>query len=127
MRSLTKTDPNPKNSINPPHIVNPIEPPQQIPNLKLLIAHDLQEQSRCVAHSQLRQDKGQFPRFGPEAFPSVDFGETLVVPTPAEAGDGKAINDFKSELRSGMRSSTGTMSERDEALAKGKDAALTTV
>lgn len=84
-------------------------------------------QPHMILEALRRQDKGQFPRFGPEAFPSVDFGETLVVPTPAEGGDGKAINDFKSELRSGMRSSTGTMSERDEALAKGKDAALTTV
>jgi 4-hydroxybenzoyl-CoA reductase subunit alpha len=74
-----------------------------------------------------KAEKGQVPRFGPERFPAVDYGETLVVPTPAQGGDGKAINEFKGELRRGMRSATGTMSEREEALARGKNAALTTV
>ncbi len=73
---------------------------------------------------------GQEPRFGPRAFPAVDFGETLEVPTPAQGGDGKAINEFKVKLRSSMRSTvageTGTMSERDQALKAGDTKALTT-
>jgi 4-hydroxybenzoyl-CoA reductase alpha subunit len=60
-------------------------------------------------------------RYGPAAFPDVDFGETLIVPTPAEGGDGKAINDYKKKLRGGMRAATGTMTERDEALKAKKD------
>jgi 4-hydroxybenzoyl-CoA reductase subunit alpha len=68
---------------------------------------------------------GREPRYGPPAFPKVDFGETLIVPTPDEGGDGKAINDYKHRLRGGMRSAGGTMSARDEAL-KRKDAKLTT-
>lgn len=60
-------------------------------------------------------------RFGPTAFPEVDFGETLSVPTPAEGGDGKAINDYKKKLRGGMRGASGTMSNREEALASKKD------
>jgi len=73
------------------------------------------------------KDKGEEPRFGPESFPEVDYGETLIVPTPAQGGDGRAINDYKTKLRSGMRGASGTMSTREEALAKGKkDAALTT-
>lgn len=71
--------------------------------------------------------KGEEPRFGPDGFPQVDFGETLVVPTPAQGGDGRAINDPKSRLRGvgGLRDASGTMSEREEALRR-KDAELTT-
>jgi CO/xanthine dehydrogenase Mo-binding subunit len=69
--------------------------------------------------------KGEAPRFGPEAFPEADFGETLIVPTPAEGGDGRAINDYRDRLRGGMRAATGTMSEREEALRR-KEAALST-
>ena len=65
------------------------------------------------------RDRSGEARFGPRAFPQVDFGETLVVPTPAEGGDGRAIDDFKHKLRSGMRGATGTMSERDTALRDG--------
>jgi 4-hydroxybenzoyl-CoA reductase subunit alpha len=65
-------------------------------------------------------------RFGPKGFPAVDFGESLLVPTPEQGGDGKAINDYKEQLRSGMRSSAGTMMTREEALRKKKLAALTT-
>ncbi|HXU29236.1 MAG TPA: hypothetical protein VN851_01550, partial [Thermoanaerobaculia bacterium] len=69
--------------------------------------------------------KGGVARFGPKSFPEVDFGETLIVPTPAQGGDGTAINELRSKLRSGMRGAqTGTMSTRDEALAQKK--ALTT-
>jgi 4-hydroxybenzoyl-CoA reductase subunit alpha len=70
--------------------------------------------------------KGEEARFGPESFPEADFGETLVVPTPAEGGDGRAINDYRERLRGGMRSSHGTMSERDEALRRKATEALTT-
>ena len=63
-------------------------------------------------------------RFGPRDFPEVDFGETLVVPTPAQGGDGRAVNDYKHKLH-GMSSATGTMTLREEALSR-KDGALTT-
>ncbi len=69
---------------------------------------------------------GQEGRFGPRGFPAVDYGETLLVPTPAEGGDGRATNDFQSAHRSGMRGITGTMTTREEALKERKDAALTT-
>ena len=71
--------------------------------------------------------RGGEPRFGPRAFPEVDYGETLVVPTPAEGGDGTAINDWKSSLRSGMRGSGGTMSDKDEALGSKDSASITSV
>ncbi len=70
--------------------------------------------------------QGAEPRFGPRRFPEVDFGETLIVPTPEQGGDGTAINDYREKLRSGMRSATGTMTTREEALRKKKLAALTT-
>lgn len=70
--------------------------------------------------------KGEEARFGPAAFPEVDFGESLRVPTPAEGGDGRAIDDYRERLRGGMRSSTGTMSEREEALRRKQTEALTT-
>ncbi len=70
---------------------------------------------------------GKPARFGPATFPEVDFGEELVVPTPAEGGDGRAISDFKHKLRGGMRGSSGTMTTREEALEEKRDAPLTTV
>ena len=70
--------------------------------------------------------KGDEPRFGPASFPGVDFGDTLHVPTPAQGGDGRAIDDYKSSLRSGMRAATGTMTSREEALRKKERGALTT-
>jgi 4-hydroxybenzoyl-CoA reductase subunit alpha len=70
--------------------------------------------------------KGQPARFGPEAFPAVDFPDVLRVPTPAQGGDGRAINDYRGKLRGGMRSASGTMSSREEALSKKDRAALTT-
>ncbi|HEX4497926.1 MAG TPA: molybdopterin cofactor-binding domain-containing protein [Thermoanaerobaculia bacterium] len=70
--------------------------------------------------------KGQEPRFGPKGFPEVDFGEDLHVPTPEQGGDGRAIDDYRENLRSGTRSSEGTMMTREEALRKKKLAALTT-
>jgi 4-hydroxybenzoyl-CoA reductase subunit alpha len=70
--------------------------------------------------------KGEEPRVGPKAFPEVEFEETLLVPTPAQGGDGRAINDYKDKLRSGMRSASGTMMSREEALRQKKIAVLTT-
>jgi len=88
------------------------------------------DQSPIHPHMVLKalrsQEKGEAARFGPESFPAVDFGEVMHVPTPAQGGDGRAIDDFRSNLRSGMRSATGTMSSREEALAKKDRAALTT-
>jgi 4-hydroxybenzoyl-CoA reductase subunit alpha len=55
--------------------------------------------------------RGECGRFGPGGFPEADFGETLVVPTPAEGGDGTAINDWRARMRSGMRGASGTMSD----------------
>jgi Molybdopterin-binding domain of aldehyde dehydrogenase len=72
------------------------------------------------------QAKGKEARFGPTAFPEVDFGERLMVPTAAEGGDGTAINEYRDELRSGMRSALGTMTTREEALRQKRRAALTT-
>lgn len=68
---------------------------------------------------------GKEPRFGPRSFPKADFGETLLVPTPAQGGDGRATNDFK-KGSAGMRGATGTMSSREEVLKERKDAPLTT-
>lgn len=70
--------------------------------------------------------KGEEPRFGPAAFPQADFGETLVVPTPEEGGDGRAIDDYRHRLRGGMRSASGTMADREEALRRKDPKALTT-
>ncbi len=71
-----------------------------------------------IAKALADKAKGKEGRFGPAAFPKVDFGETLIVPTPREGGDGRAINDYRSKLRSGMRSASGTMTSREEALGK---------
>jgi 4-hydroxybenzoyl-CoA reductase subunit alpha len=70
--------------------------------------------------------KGKAARYGPAGFPAVDFGERLLVPTAEQGGDGTAINDFRAALRSGMRSSLGTMTTREEALHQKRRAALTT-
>ncbi len=79
-----------------------------------------------IAKALAAKAKGEEPRFGPERFPDVDFGETLVVPTPEEGGDGRAINDFKERLRGGLRAASGTMLDREEALEKKAAEALTT-
>jgi 4-hydroxybenzoyl-CoA reductase subunit alpha len=64
--------------------------------------------------------KGREPRYGPKGFPEVDFGETLIVPTPEQGGDGTAINEYRAKLRSGMRAASGTMTTREEALRQKK-------
>ena len=71
------------------------------------------------------KEKGQEARFGPDGFPDIDFGETLIVPTPADGGDGTAINDPHTKTPSKMRGDTGTMSTREEARNE-KDSDLTT-
>ena len=78
-----------------------------------------------IVKALAQKEKGGEGRYGPARFPDVDFGETLIVPTPDEGGDGKAINDYKSRLRSKMRAATGTMSRREEAL-RNKSGGLTT-
>jgi CO/xanthine dehydrogenase Mo-binding subunit len=62
--------------------------------------------------------QGTSARFGPSKFPEVDFGETMHVPTPAQGGDGRSIDDYRHKLRSGMRAATGTMTTREEALSR---------
>jgi 4-hydroxybenzoyl-CoA reductase subunit alpha len=68
-----------------------------------------------VLEALKRKEKGEEGRFGPTAFPDLAPEETLIVPTPAEGGDGRAINDWKEKLRSDLRSA-GTMATREEAL-----------
>ena len=63
-----------------------------------------------------RKKQGATPRFGPAAFPEVDFGPSLRVPTPAEGGDGKALAEVRPAERGGIRSVAGTMTTREEAL-----------
>jgi hypothetical protein len=75
-------------------------------------------------HMVLRALRARDARYGPRGFPEIDFGETLIVPTPAQGGDGRAVNDRKHK-RHGMSSTTGTMTLREEALSR-KDSALTT-
>ena len=48
------------------------------------------------------------------------------MPTPEEGGDGKARERVVTGV-SGMRSETGTMTTKEEALQEKKSAALTTV
>ena len=69
-------------------------------------------------------------RYGPRRFPEVDFGELLRVPTPAEGGDGRAVNDTRGERHIGprdlARAADGTMPTREEALRQRRLKALTT-
>ena len=46
-------------------------------------------------------------RYGPSAFPDIDFGVPLMVPTQEEGGDGRAINQNEAGVRKGQ----GTMTE----------------
>jgi len=69
--------------------------------------------------------KGRDPRVGPATFPDIDYGEPLIVYTPEQGGDGRAANDPKAR-RKGLRSASGTMKERDEALKEHSSATLTT-
>ena len=67
--------------------------------------------------------KGRPARVGPTKFPKVDYGAPVEVPTPEQGGDGRAKNDPKHR---GLRSASGTMKERDEALKERRSATLTT-
>jgi 4-hydroxybenzoyl-CoA reductase subunit alpha len=82
-------------------------------------------QPHMILSALQAKETGKEPRFGPEVFPQIDYGESLIVPTPAEGGDGTAINDHHDSHLSRMRGETGTMSTREEALRE-KTADLTT-
>ncbi len=82
-------------------------------------------QPHMILAALAAKEAGREARFGPRSFPDIDYGDTLLVPTPAQGGDGKATNDPKAGSRAGMRGETGTMSTREEAL-RAKNAALTT-
>ncbi len=69
--------------------------------------------------------QGRDPRVGPKKFPDIDFGQPVIVRTPDEGGDGRAVDDPKSKMQ-GLRSESGTMKERDDALKEKKSATLTT-
>ncbi|MDX1503737.1 MAG: molybdopterin cofactor-binding domain-containing protein, partial [Thermoanaerobaculia bacterium] len=59
-------------------------------------------------------------RYGPRRFPDLDFGERLRIPTPAQGGDGRAVNDFQHKSSQGVAGASGTMTTREEALAEKK-------
>ena len=82
-------------------------------------------QPHMILSALQAKQAGNEPSFGPKTFPSIDYGESLIVPTPAEGGDGTAINDPQASHRSKMRGESGTMSTREEALRE-KTADLTT-
>ena len=68
---------------------------------------------------------GREARIGPKKFPDIDYGEPTVVLTPEQGGDGRAADDPKAK-RKGLRSASGTMKERDDALQEKTSATLTT-
>jgi len=78
-----------------------------------------------VLKGLLAKKKGREPRVGPTKFPDIDYGEPLIVQTPEQGGDGRAANDPKAR-RKGLRSASGTMKDRDEALKEHSSATLTT-
>jgi CO/xanthine dehydrogenase Mo-binding subunit len=69
--------------------------------------------------------KGRDPRVGPTKFPDIDYGEPLIVHTLAQGGDGRAANDPKASIK-GLRSASGTMKKREDALKEHSSATLTT-
>jgi len=71
------------------------------------------------------KQNGREARVGPHKFPDIDYGEPLIVRTPEQGGDGRATDDPKSK-RKGLRSASGTMKERDDALKEKSSATLTT-
>ncbi|MDP6377311.1 MAG: molybdopterin-dependent oxidoreductase [Pseudomonadales bacterium] len=68
---------------------------------------------------------GRLARVGPAGFPQIDYGEPVCVPTPDQGGDGREAGDPKAR-HSGIRSSSGTMKERETALKERSSATLTT-
>ena len=75
-------------------------------------------QPHMILRALAAKARGKAARFGPSSFPEIDFGEILHVPTPEQGGDGRSIDDYRHKLRSGMRSASGTMTTREEALEK---------
>jgi 4-hydroxybenzoyl-CoA reductase subunit alpha len=71
------------------------------------------------------KERGREARVGPKKFPDIDFGEPVHVHTPEQGGDGRAVDDPKSKTK-GLRSASGTMKERDDALKEKSSATLTT-
>jgi hypothetical protein len=78
-----------------------------------------------VLKGMQEKNKGRDSRIGPTKFPDIDYGEPLIVHTPAEGGDGRAADDPKAKLR-GVRSASGTMKDRGDALKEHSSATLTT-
>ena len=78
-----------------------------------------------VLKALYEKQHGREARVGPKNFPDIDYGEPIVVHTPEQGGDGRAANDPKAK-RKGLRSTSGTMKERDEALKEKSSATLTT-
>ena len=72
-----------------------------------------------------QKQNGREARVGPKKFPDIDYGEPLIVHTPEQGGDGRAADDPKSKSK-GLRSASGTMKERDDALKEKSSATLTT-
>ena len=67
--------------------------------------------------------RGRLPRVGPTRFPAVDYGTPVAVPTPEQGGDGRAADDPRHQ---GLRSASGTMKDREQALEERRSATLTT-
>ncbi len=53
--------------------------------------------------------RGGVGRFGPKSFPKLDYGTPLMVPTPKEGGDGRAVNAEEIGIKG------GTMTDRPAA------------
>ena len=75
-------------------------------------------QPHMILKALQAKEHGAEARFGPSSFPEVDFGETILVPTPAEGGDGRAAS---ARLHPSSRATDGTMASREEALKGKKD------
>ena len=71
------------------------------------------------------KNAGRDARVGPGQFPDIDYGEPLIVHTPEQGGDGRAADDPKAK-KTGLRSASGTMKERGDALKEHSSATLTT-
>jgi 4-hydroxybenzoyl-CoA reductase subunit alpha len=71
------------------------------------------------------KQNGREARVGPKKFPNIDYGTPVVVHTPEQGGDGRAADDPKSKSK-GLRSASGTMKEREDALKEKSSAPLTT-
>jgi len=82
-------------------------------------------QPELVLKGIVAKQKGRDSRVGPAKFPELDYGEPVIVHTPEQGGDGRAADDPKAR-RKGVRSASGTMKERDEALKEHSSATLTT-